>query len=142
VSLVVRFLHVLGAITWVGGMLFIALTLVPATRGLDPLVRASLVSRIGVRFRLVGWFAVALLLLTGLLNLWFTRGMVRLPRFQVKLALVAMALALSVVHDFVLGPRAAAPGADPALRARALWVARINTLIVLAVVALGLSLRR
>jgi hypothetical protein len=61
--------------------------------------------------------------------------------FHVKLGLVVLALALSVVHDFVLGPRAGAPGADPALRVRAAWVARANVLVVLAVVVLGLALR-
>jgi hypothetical protein len=52
-----------------------------------------------------------------------------------------LALALSVLHDFVLGPRAGRPGADPALRRRASWVARVNLLVVLAVVFLGLALR-
>jgi hypothetical protein len=45
------------------------------------------------------------------------------------------------VHDFVLGPRAGVPGADPALRVRASWVARLNVLVALGIVALGLSLR-
>ena len=45
-------------------------------------------------------------------------------------------------HDFVLGPRAGAPGTDPSARVRASWVARLNVLVVLAIVALGLSLFR
>jgi hypothetical protein len=61
--------------------------------------------------------------------------------FQLKLALVVLALALSGVHDFVLGPRAGASGADPALRRRASWIARVNVLVVLAVVLLGVALR-
>ena len=59
----------------------------------------------------------------------------------VSLSLVLVALLLAVIHDFVLGPRAGRPGADPALRARASWVARVNVLVVLAIVALGLALR-
>jgi len=56
--------------------------------------------------------------------------------------LVVLALILSAVHDFVLGPRAGAPGADPSARVRASWVARINVLVALAIVAFGLSLFR
>jgi uncharacterized membrane protein len=101
-TLLARSLHVLGAIVWIGGMLFIALVLVPVVRRLEPLERARLVQAIGLRFRTVGWI---------------------------------------VVHDFVLGPRAGAPGADPRLRGRASWLARANVLVVLAVVVLGLALR-
>jgi putative copper export protein len=140
-SIAVRFLHVLGAITWIGGMVFIAVTLVPVVRRLDTDLRIRLVQEVGVRFRTVGWIALGLLVASGLLNLWLRPALIWLPRFQAKLALVLLALALSAVHDFVLGPRAGAPGADPALRVRASWLARVNLLIVLAIVALGLSLR-
>ena len=34
-SLVVRFVHLVAAMTWIGGMRFIALVLVPLTRGVD-----------------------------------------------------------------------------------------------------------
>jgi len=39
-------------------------------------------------------------------------------------------------------PRAAKLEADPAASLRASWVARVNTLLALAIVALGLSPRR
>ena len=84
-SLAVRYLHRLSAITWIGGMLFIALVLIPG--------------------------------------------------------LVVLALILSALHDFVLGPRAGLPGAAPAARVHASWVARLNVLVVLAIAALGLALR-
>jgi len=45
------------------------------------------------------------------------------------------------LHDFVLGPRAGRPGADPSARVRASWIARVNVLVALAIVALGLALR-
>lgn len=140
-SVALRFLHLLGAITWIGGMVFIALTLVPVVRRLDAPLRTRLVQEVGVRFRTVGWIALALLLATGGLNLWLRPALIWLPRFQVKLGLVLLALALGAVHDFVLGPRAGASGADPALRVRASWIARANLLVVLVVVALGLALR-
>jgi uncharacterized membrane protein len=58
-SLAVRFLHVAAAITWIGGMLFIALVVVPVTRGLeDVALRRRLVQATGRRFRVVGWLAL------------------------------------------------------------------------------------
>jgi copper resistance protein D len=142
VSLLVRWLHLMAAITWIGGMLFVALVLVPVTRRLaDPALRTRLFQETGRRFRTVGWIALAVLLASGLGNLWLRPYLLWVPRFQWKLGLVLVALVLSAVHDFVLGPRAGRPGASPALRVRASWLARANVLIVVIVVFLGLALR-
>ena len=141
-TLVVRWLHLMAAITWIGGMLFIALVLVPVARRLsDPALRGRLLQDTGRRFRTIGWVALGLLLASGLATLWVRPHLLGAPRFHWKLALVALALVLSAVHDFVLGPRAGRPGADPSLRVRASWVARLNVLVVLVVVLLGLALR-
>ena len=140
-SLALRWLHVVAAMTWIGGMLFIALVLVPVTRRLeDAALRTRLVHTIGLRFRTVGWIAIAVLVATGLGNLWHEPALLGATRLHAKLGLVAFAIVLSAVHDFDLGPRAGAPGADPSLRVRASWLARLNVLVVLAIVLLGLSL--
>jgi len=132
---------VLAAITWIGGMLFIALVMVPIARRLeDPILRTRLIRDTGRRFRTVGWIAIGVLVVTGLLNLWMHPVLLSSTRFHWKLGLVVLALILSAFHDFVLGPRAGAPGADPSARGRASWVARINVLVALAIVAFGLSL--
>ena len=142
-SLLIRWLHILAAITWIGGMLFVALVLVPVTRRLeDAALRARLFHAVGLRFRAVGWIALGVLVATGVVHLWRHPFLLASPRFHVKLGLVALALILSALHDFILGPRAGAPGADPAARVLASWVARANVLVVLAVVWLGLSLFR
>jgi len=86
--------------------------------------------------------ALGLLVATGLGNLWLHPYFLRLPRLHWKLGLVALALVLAVVHDFVLGPRAGKPGAAPSVRVRASWIARINVLVVLVIVLLGLGLLR
>ncbi len=141
-ALAVRWLHLLAAVTWIGGMLFIALVLVPVTRRLtDPALRVRLIQESGRRFRAVGWAALALLVLTGLASLALRPYLLATARFQWKLGLVALALGLSAVHDFVLGPWAGRPGADPALRRQVSWLARANLLVVLVVVLLGLALR-
>lgn len=142
-SLFLRWLHVLAAITWIGGMLFLALVLVPVTRRLeDHALRTRLTQAVGMRFRAVGWIALGVLVATGLANLWLYPSLLTAARFQWKLGLVALTLVLSVVHDFVLGPRAGAPGAAPSIRLRASWLARINVAVVLVIVLLGLSLLR
>jgi uncharacterized membrane protein len=141
-ALLIRWVHVLAAITWIGGMLFIALVLVPVTRRLqDQDLRTSLVQQTGERFRTVGWIALGLLVLTGLANLWYRPYLLQTPRFHLKLALVVLALVLSVAHDFHLGPRAGRPDAAPSARVRASWVARVNALAAVAIVLLGLALR-
>ena len=139
-QLAVRLVHVLAAITWIGGMLFIALVLVPVTRGLpDPTLRTGLVQATGRRFRTIGWVALGVLVAIGLLNLWFRPELLAAPGFHAKAGLVVLTLVLSGVHDFVLGPRAGRAGAHPA--ARASWIARVNVVVVLAIVALGLAFR-
>jgi len=141
-SLLFRWLHVVAAITWIGGMLFLALVLVPVTRREDPALRARLFHATGLRFRTIGWIALGVLVATGAGNLWLNPSLLALPRLHLKLGLVALALILAVVHDFILGPRAGKPGASSSVRVRASWVARVNVLIVLVIVLLGLALLR
>jgi uncharacterized membrane protein len=140
--LALRFAHLVAVLTWVGGMLFIALVLVPVTRRLDDAaLRVRLVQDSGRRFRTVGWIALAVIVATGLGNLLFRPELLGAPRFWLKAALVTLALILAAVHDFVLGPRAGRPGAPASARVRAAWIARVNMLVALAIVALGLALR-
>ena len=142
VALAVRFLHLGAALTWVGGMLFVALVLVPVVRRIDDAaLRRRLMHDSGVRFRTVGWIAMSMLVATGLINLWLRPELLTLPRFWVKAVLVVLAIVLSAVHDFVLGPRAGRLDAPPSVRPIASWVARVNLLLVLVVVYLGLSFR-
>lgn len=142
-DLVLRWVHVMSAVTWLGGMLFIALVLVPVARRVqDPHVRADLISQTGKRFRAVGWIALGLLVATGLTILSRRPWLLRAPAFQLKAALVVIALGLSVLHDFVLGPRVGKlPPRETAARRRVSWIARLNMLIAAAIVLLGLSLR-
>ena len=139
--LLVRWIHVLSAITWIGGMLFIALVVVPVARRLDdPALKRRLIQQLGMRFRTVSWIALVLLVLTGLLNLWAHPFLLTSPRFLWKLGLVIWSLMLSALHDFVVGPRAGAPDAADAARLRASWIARINMVVAIVIVLLGLSL--
>ena len=160
--LVSVWLHIVAAMAWIGGMLFLVTVLVPMLR--KPAMRpraAELFHEIGGRFRLVGWIALSTLVVTGVFNV-MSRGY----RFgqlldgdafagawghalAAKLALVTLIAALSGLHDFWLGPmatRLAREGAPPEKRERfrriASFMGRGTLLLALTVVALAVTLVR
>jgi putative copper resistance protein D len=154
-------LHVLAAVFWLGGMFFFGTVGAPVLRGIEPLeLRQRLFTILGIRFRGLAWWAIAVLVVTGIVNLryrgWLAwDGVLGSGAFWAtpaghalgwKLGLVAAMIIVSAVHDFVLGPRAgqAAPssGEAMALRGRAAWVARINALLGVALVAAAVRLAR
>ena len=153
-------IHVLAAMLWLGGMLFLAAVGAPVLRGLDSAeLRSRLFREIGERFRWVGWLCIAVLLVTGVLNLAF-RGFLSVEiltnaefwasryggTLAAKLLLVAGMIVISAVHDFALGPRASRlePGSSEALRfrRRAALGARVNALLGIAVVWFAVRLAR
>ena len=141
-------LHVLGAVVWIGGMLFLGLVLTPALRGRPSVERATLLRAVGRRFLKIGWAALGILLVTGP-TLWALLGFRITPVLIAKLALVAVILLLSVLHDFFLGPRLVAElqkggeGKETLrLRRRVALLARLNTLFAIVVLVLGLALSR
>lgn len=156
-------LHILAAAAWIGGMFFVVLVVVPWLRsGAAGRVNAGLFLReTGERFRNVGWVCFGVLLVTGSFNLW-VRG-VRFESFaqpawlaspfgrsvMIKLGLFALALIVSAVHDFSIGPRATqAIARDPnsaradRLRKSAGRWGRINALLGLCLVAVAITLVR
>lgn len=153
-------LHVLAAVFWLGGLFFLAVIGAPVLRRLDPpALRARLFRDLGQRFRSVGWTLIAILLVTGVLNLFFmgaldagvlsSASFWRSPFGRAllwKLAAVVAMLAFSASHDFVLGPAAARleSGSQEADRARrtASWLARLTALAGLAVVLAAVRLAR
>lgn len=157
-------LHILAAIVWIGGMVFLGIVLIPVlrqARTTSPSLYGELIHRTGTRFRNVGWASLLLLVVTGFVNLgrWGVDH-ARLASadlwaspwgriLAVKLVLVVVAIAISLVHDLVIGPRATrvlreAPGSPRALRLRRLagWMGRLNLLLAVAIVALAIMLVR
>ena len=155
-------LHLVAALLWAGGMLFLVVVVVPLLR--TPALRPQavlLVREIGLRFRGVGWASLLVLVVTGVVNAAFRAGSLSgLADAQFwtnpfgrllahKLALVALVFVLSAVHDFFVGPRASAllrsdPESPRARRWRtaASWMGRLNLLLALAVLALAVALAR
>ena len=151
--------HVLAALLWLGGMFFLGVVGAPVLRKVEPpALRAELFRLLGERFRAVGWGAIAVLILTGLLNLHY-RGLLDATLFEAsfwgsaygralawKLSSVAAMIGVSVLHDFVFGPAAgrATPGTSEATlaRRRAAWLARVNALLGVVVVVAAVRLAR
>ena len=152
-------LHLLAAIFWLGGMFFLGIVGAPALAGLDTDLRRRLFREIGMRFRRAGWVAIAILLLTGIVNLRF-RGLLApalhggrdfwlTPIGQIlawKLGLVLAMVTIGVMHDFWLGPLSGEldAGSREHLRVRTLVarLGRLNAVLGIPVVYFAVRLIR
>ncbi len=111
--------RLLAALLWLGSMFFLAVVGAPVLRRVEPpALRKELFSRIGVQFRVVGWIAISVLLLTGVGNLYLrgllTYGVLGSAGFwtssygkalAVKLSAVLVMPVVQPVHDFSYRPR-------------------------------------
>lgn len=155
------YLHIISAVTWLGGMLFLAMVMVPLARrdnggGFATLREAA------KKFVPIAWASKIVLAVTGGYLAWtyfgvrpgtFFGGEGHFLQFlQMKTGLFLIVVLLSLAHDFWLGPRmlerlesARASGAPlPSGLGRLFvqWAARVNLLLVLAVVALAVWMTR
>lgn len=138
--------HLLAASTWAGSMIFFALVVIPAVRrSLSPDKRKEVVKAIGLRYRILGWVTVFILLMTGFL-LAGTHGVDWHSTFGkiliFKLILIGIMLLLLFLHDFILAPRALKvpfPSQEGSKQAVAL-LARINLVVVVVIVLCGVWL--
>jgi len=141
-------LHVFAAVSWIGGTIFLSVVLVPVLRR-EPFAsqRALLFRTIAHRFRAVVWGAIAVLLFTGPLLL-HQRGIpIADPSgwpmvLAVKLGLVTILLLLTLTHDLILGPRVgkilqlpteSRTSFDQSLVLWSPWIARFSLFFALAV---------
>ena len=158
------FIHVLSAVTWVGGMLFLVMVLVPLSRRERKAGGATseLLRQSAQKFLPVAWLAMALLVVTGIYIGWdhwgvrpgnfFSTGGHFFRTLQIKTGLFLVVIALSLVHDFLLGPRVltrleSAPIPNDSTSGRGarvllLTLARVNLLAVLVILVLAVLLIR
>jgi uncharacterized membrane protein len=154
--------HVLSAMIWVGGLLFLVLVAVPVARTLPASDRAALLDALGRRFRVIGWICVVVLLTSGTVLsayrgiTWeaLLDGAVLASSFgrllTIKVALVMAMVVVSLVHDLWLGPTSTRLLADTTatdlararVRRASAWTARASLLFGLAIVFLAVSLVR
>jgi uncharacterized membrane protein len=115
--LVVLFVHVTAVIVALGGSLFSTFALTPVlAEELDPPARVRVARRVVLRLGVVVLSALAILVVTGMLNILFLNQVNLL--LKVKLPLVAIVIVLALYQYGVLGTRiwrTSAQGPDPAL---------------------------
>ncbi len=155
------FFHILIAMFWVGGMLFTAAILVPATRRQLAEQRGRLFTILGTRFSRLTWLLFPLLILTGItallgkgfeLSHLFTSGFWSTAygsTLMHKLLLFALVLIISGLHDFWLGPKASQLMEDEPdqphtqkIRKASSWLGRVNLVLGLIIVFFAVSLVR
>lgn len=156
---VVVYIHIISAIGWVGGILFLGLVAAPAARNLDDEHRSLIMNDLGSRFVKVGYTLLAVLAITGIIQAGHYGATVTTflngsfftahefgRRLGLKLLFIVLMLGVSVSHDFYVGPaavRAAQAGKDTAkLRKIASWLARLTALLALIVIAYAMMLVR
>jgi len=155
-------LHIVAACVWVGSMVFFAAVVVPVLRRPETRPYAAVLLRLlGARFRVLGWVALGVLLVTGTLNLhyrgitwpavvspaFWSMGFGRLLAW--KLALVALVAVVTALHDVLVGRSAVrtlteSPGSPKAVRIRTLasWLGRTTLLASLAILVIAVWLVR
>ena len=110
-------LHILAVSVWVGPQIFLFVAAVPAVRTIeDRQTRARVMRVIVTRFGWLAWAAMLVIVLSGVSNLfqegadtplsWASANDIRYGRlFAEKMVFVAIAVALTAIHTFVIGPR-------------------------------------
>ncbi len=142
---VLRVVHLLAAIVWVGGTVALVFVSVPPAQRLEGAQRAAMLRELGRRWRPIGWSALAVAIATGAWIASLEHAFDTTPtRFDVVLAvkgaLVGLLVAGAYLHDFVLGPglaRQIREGGPQSLRPILVAIGRLNLLITIALPILG-----
>ena len=137
--------HVLAASVWVGGTIILVFVAVPYARTLPGDMRAQGLRALGRGWRLFGWSAMAVAVVSGLqLALADDAFDGAASDFDVvlvvKIVAVGLLIAGAALHDFVLGPRLARQireGRQQTVRRPLVVVGWVNLALTLTVPVLG-----
>lgn len=137
--IVVVWLHLLGAIVWVGGLFYGSHLVLPRLARGERSYGALL-----TRARPIAWGAVILVVVTGLENLRHAR--LDSPWLMAKVLLVLVLIPLAAHRDFALLPRAVraveAGAAPESALGGVLWLDRLVALGLVVVLFLGTGIAR
>ena len=144
------FLHIVFAMFWVGGMLFLPLVMVPSIK--DNLHRRTILIKSGLRFRYYGWMSLVGLIITGIVNMHY-KGMDWSWRFFIENGLGRMLLlkwilflimvVMLFIHDIYIGGKYLKIEDERVYMSRwARYSARVSLLLSLLIVYLGVMISR
>jgi len=145
------YLHIVSAMFWIGGMLFITLIIAPFLATIeDRRQRSAIYQVVGKKFRFIAWIAIIIMLVTGPVNLYYigvTPGMLFDGDFArssfgmaiwLKIFVIILLLISSIAHDFWLGPKARN---SPNFSKIAKIMGRSNLLLALIIALLAVFIR-
>ena len=150
-------IHLLAAMVWIGGMVFLSVVLVPVLKRDGGFAQhVALFRTVAYRFRAVVWGAMGMLVLTGSV-MAVGRSIPLLDRrqwptiFLAKISVASFLFTLTLLHDLVVGPqvRRVLGAAEEKRSARdrmlvrySALVPRLSLLVALLVLLLAVVLAR
>jgi len=147
VTAVLVAVHLLAAGIWFGGSTALVFVGVPAIRTLEVEPRGRALKELGLRWRPLGYGALLVAALTGLLLA--ARDWRSTTSFEVVLGVKAVVFAallvVSYLHNFVLGPRLQAEvreGGEQPTRPKLVVVGWLSYSLTMALPILGVALER
>ena len=146
---IVLWLHILGAVVFVGPQIFLAAIAVPAVRSIeDAQIRQRTMRAVTRGFGVLGGIALGVLIVTGLWNYQVANddGELDIKRYfitlQIKLLLVVIVVILTALHAMVLGRRlqelqeSGAAETEIAAARRTSMIVSITTLVLSIIILL------
>jgi len=139
VNLVMRWTHILAAMTAAGGTIFVRFALLPAQEVLSPEQRQALHAALRARWAKVVMISIAALLVSGFYNFWIIQTTYTLPRWYHPIFGVKFLLAMGVfmLASLLVGKTAAAEK----IRKNSAWWLTVNLALIVAIVLLSGVLR-
>jgi uncharacterized membrane protein len=145
VDLALRTVHLLAAIVWAGGTVALVFVAVPPIQRLQGPERAALLRELGRRWRPIGWSALGIAAVTGVVLAQRAHAFHGAPRdfdwvLAVKAVLVGLLVAGAYLHDYVLGPglaRQVREGQPQSLRPLLVSIGRTNLVLTIVIPILG-----
>ena len=136
-------IHLLAACVWVGGSIALVVAGVPAARTLEGEARGKMMRELGDRWRPLGYGALGILIVTGAILANHDLNDCVSPFkavLWVKVALVAVLLVVSYLHNYIYGPRLATEireGRASASRGKLVWVGWTSLALTITIPILG-----
>ena len=102
-------LHLLAAVVWIGGMIFMNLILMPGLNALEPQQRGPVIAVAAKRFTVAVWVCFIILLITG--GLKVPPGMMFAPEshygeiLMIKHIIILLALIIGLVISLSVAPK-------------------------------------